>query len=350
MSIHNSNGLIPEWGPQQATMIVWPHITTDWAPWIDDITNTYVQFADIITHYQKLVIICKTPEHESHIQAQLANTSNSFSIQYIHLAYNDTWCRDYGPLSVYREGAVELLDFAFNGWGDKYDATDDNLLCRRLDYASHFSHQLSTIDFHLEGGSIDSNGAGLLLTTSACLLSGTRNNAADKALIESTLSEYLHFKRLLWLDHGSLVGDDTDCHIDNLARFTSPDTVVYAATPNTKDANHHPLAAMEQELQALNQRHNLGLTLIPIAIPEAQFDTATGARLPASYINFVMVNGAVIIPCFDTPQDESALEIFTNLFPDRDIVPIIGNHFIKQFGGPHCASMQLAENTISNKR
>ena len=336
--------MLPEWAPQSATLLVWPHKDTDWEPWLADICSTYVEFASAITRHQPLLIVCKDKDHEAEIRKQL--TTHSHPIYYLNAPYNDTWCRDYAPIAV----QDSLLDFRFNGWGDKYDAQNDDQLSKVIHQQGIFSLPLKPLEFQLEGGSIDTNGNGLLLTTEACLLSGTRNKNLSKSSIEKTLLQTLNCKKVLWLTKGQLIGDDTDSHVDNLARFVTKNTVVYAASFSSDDIHHEPLNAMEEELRSINNDQNLGLTLIPIPIPEPQHDPSTGSQLPGSYINFVFVNGAVIVPVFGVPQDEFALSTFKTLFPTREIIPLTGNHLIKQFGGPHCASMQFPTGTINIDR
>jgi len=298
-------------------------------------------YNNAITRHQPLLIVCRDQQHETEIQDQLG--SSLYPVYFIKAPYNDTWCRDYAPIAV----TESLLDFRFNGWGDKYDAQKDDQLNGLIHQQGWFTAPLRPVDFQLEGGSIDYNGEGLLLTTDACLLSGTRNPGLGKSDIEETLLQTLGCKKILWLSKGSLIGDDTDSHIDNLARFANNNTIIYATPCSPDDIHHEPLAAMEKELRLINNENQLGLTLIPIPLPDPQLDTRTGLRLPGSYINFVLVNGAVIVPTFGTPQDDIALNTFRTLFPTREVIPLTGNHLIKQFGGPHCASMQFPRGTIN---
>lgn len=333
--------MLPEWAPQCATLLVWPHEETDWKPWLADITATYVEFANAITRHQPLLIICKNKKHKTEIQKQL--NLNSYPVYFIDVPYNDTWCRDYAPIATNEA----LLDFRFNGWGEKYEAQDDDRINAALHQQGVFTSPLKRLEFQLEGGSVDCNGEGLLLTTEACLLSGTRNKGASKSDIEEILRQTLDCKKILWLTQGKLMGDDTDSHIDNLARFVDNNTIVYAASFSSDDIHHEPLTAMEEELRAINNDNKLDLTLLPIPIPEPQQDPNTGSQLPGSYINFVLVNDAVIVPTFGVAQDKFALNTFASLFPTREVIPLTGNHLIKQFGGPHCASMQFPAGAIN---
>lgn len=371
-------GLIPEWAPQCATMLVWPHQDTDWgnnpgsksnnksnelqpnkaqpSSLLEDINNTYVDLTHTICRYQPALIICKDTHHEKNIHHQLNNSTPAkmgpkHPVIFVIAPYNDTWCRDSGPLSVYRDDTavpeVELLDFRFNGWGNKYESGLDDLLCHHLSQAGLLNDPMIPIDFGLEGGSIDGNGDGLLLTTKSCLLSNTRNKGLNQSDIEMQLTNYLGCKKILWLSEGKLFGDDTDSHIDNLARFVNPTTIVYANCVTQSDVHYMPLLAMEKELHNLNNENNLGLNLVPIPIPEPIIDCDTGSRLPGSYINFILINNAVIVPSFGVPEDSLALEIYASLFPTRDIQSISSNHLIRQFGGPHCASMQLPRGVLN---
>lgn len=335
--------LLPEWAEQAAVLLAWPHESTDWQPWLAAIQQDYVALAQAIAREVPPVILCQDDAHRDLIRRQLGDGCEHAPILVI-APYNDTWCRDYGPITLGRDGHVALLDFRFNGWGDKYDADLDDSINEAL-AARGLLAPLARLDFELEGGSIETDGQGTLLTTTHCLLDSNRNTHLSPEAIEAFVLEKLGLQRCLWLRRGALVGDDTDSHIDNLARFTSPDTIVYAICHNPEDPHAEHLQAMEAELKAFRQPNGEPYRLHGIHIPEPQYDE-NGKRLPGSYINFLIVNGSVIVPVFNCPQDEQALTTLQQCFPDKRLLPVPGGNLIKQYGGPHCATMQLPKGSI----
>jgi agmatine deiminase len=254
---------------------------------------------------------------------------------------DDSWSRDHGPITVYRNGSPWLLDFRFNGWGGKYRAEQDDALTRRLHGAGVFgATPLQSIDLVLEGGSIENDGVGTLLATSRCLLSPTRNPGLFRADLEATLRELLGIERILWLTHGGLLGDDTDGHIDTLARFCDRETIAYVTCPTQDDPHYAELAAMEQELRSFATVEGRSYRLVPLPLPQAKHDES-GRRLPATYANFLIINGAVLVPVYQDPADAVVLERIASCFPGREVVPIDCVPLIRQFGSLHCVTMQL---------
>lgn len=329
--------LLPEWAEQASVLMAWPHASTDWQPWLAAIEQDYVALAAAIAAEVPPLILCQDEAHQAHIQSLLEGRCPHTPILVI-APYNDTWCRDYGPITLGNGSSMQLLDFCFNGWGDKYDAELDNHINRNL--AEYWPAPLRTIDFELEGGSIETDGRGTLLTTEHCLLGSNRNTDMNRAQIEALVLEQLGLQRALWLSAGALIGDDTDSHIDNLARFCDEQTIAYAVCSDTSDPHHQHLQAMQQQLQAFTQPDGRPYQLEPINIPSPQFDE-NGKRLPGSYINFLILNHSVIVPVFDCPQDQAAIATLQRCFPGKTIRPVPGNNLIKQYGGPHCATMQL---------
>lgn len=337
-----SLSLLPEWAEQAAVLMAWPHESTDWQPWLAAIQQDYVALAAAIAQEVPPIILCQDDAHRQLILQQLGDRCQH-DPHTIIAPYNDTWCRDYGPITLGAAGKVQMLDFCFNGWGDKYDAGLDNQINRSLSQV--WQADLTTLDFELEGGSIETDGQGTLLTTTHCLLDSNRNNDLSDAEIEAYVLEKLGLQRALWLHRGALFGDDTDSHIDNLARFTSADTIVYAICREPGDPHTEHLQAMEAELKAFRQPNGEPYKLHGIHIPEPQYDE-NGKRLPGSYINFLIVNNSVIVPVFDCPQDKAALETLQACFPGKRLLPVPGKNLIKQYGGPHCATMQLPKGTV----
>ena len=340
-----SLALLPEWAEQEAVLLAWPHESTDWQPWLDAIQHDYVALAEAIAREVTPVILCQDETHRDQILQQLDNRCEHAPLLVI-APYNDTWCRDYGPITLGAGTQRRLLDFCFNGWGDKYDADLDNHINRTI--ANLWRTPLHTLDFELEGGSIETDGVGTLLTTTHCLLESNRNRDFSDADIEAFVQDKLGLNRTLWLHRGALLGDDTDSHIDNLARFSSADSIVYAICNDPSDPHYEHLQAMQAELQAFRQPNGEPYRLQAIEIPDAQIDE-NGKRLPGSYINFLIVNGSVIVPIFGCPKDQAALETLQQCFPGKRLLPVPGNNLIRQFGGPHCATMQLPNGTIRLK-
>lgn len=336
--------MMPEWAPQQAVMMAWPHEGTDWEPWLDAIERDYVELAAAIAGEVTPLILCRDVAHKAHIEKLLKGRCAHAPLLVI-APYNDTWCRDYGPVTVSSAGNMQLLDFQFHGWGSKYAAELDNNINQSL--AALWQAPLNTIAYELEGGSIETDGCGTLLTTTHCLLDSNRNKSFTRAQVEKFVLEQLGLERVLWLSEGALIGDDTDSHIDNLARFCDAHTIAYATCSAKDDPHHAPLAKMAEQLQALRKLDGSAYHLVPVELPAPQVDEQ-GKRLPGSYVNFLIVNRSVVVPVFGCPQDAAALNTLQQCFPGRRIVPVPGGNLIRQFGGPHCATMQLPVNTLKS--
>jgi agmatine/peptidylarginine deiminase len=253
---------------------------------------------------------------------------------------DDVWARDHGPITVVADGRLRHLDFTFNGWGGKFESRRDDTLTRRLAELGAWHAPVDTLAFVLEGGAIEVNGAGTLLTTSRCLLSPTRNPGLSRAQIEDALMHYFGVIRVLWLTHGDLLGDDTDGHIDTLARFCNAHTLVYQACTDPQDEHYEELAAMEREVQALTRRNGEPYETVPLPLPAPIFDDE-GRRLPAGYANFLIINGAVLVPVYGAPQDGEALERLRGCFPEREVIGIECRSLIQQSGSLHCVTMQI---------
>ncbi len=333
-----------EWEEQDAILLAWPHAETDWCPLLDEVTAVYLDLVQRISHYQPLIIL--TPEADC-VRRQLETvTTGPHPLHLVPCPTNDTWIRDFGPITRYRRKQTELLDFGFNGWGLKFAADDDNCATRIL--ATHPPLQgcrLHTIGLILEGGSIETDGKGTLLTTSTCLLEKNRNPHLSRHQLEHELRQLLGVKRLLWLDHGWLAGDDTDAHIDTLARLAPGDTILYVRCDDEQDEHFLPLQRMEEQLKSFTTAGGKPFRLLPLPWPQAHYDE--GRRLPATYANFLVINGAVLMPCYQDPADAKALEVVATAFPDRRIIGIDCRTLIKQHGSLHCITMQLPKGALS---
>lgn len=334
--------LIPEFAPQSGVILTWPHRHSDWQHQLAAIEPVYIDIARAVVDREHLLVICYDAEHRQHVQSVLSGAGIVLDrVVFCCIRSNDTWVRDYGPLTILADGRPALQDYVFNAWGGKYNATLDDAVSGSLYAAGLFGTlEYQRLPLVLEGGSIDTDGAGSLLTTSHCLLSPTRNPGLDKPALESALREHLGIERVLWLEHGELAGDDTNAHVDMLARFCDADTIAYAHCPDRADMHFAPLAAMEQELQAFRTLTGAPYRLVPLPLPRAVHNAA-GQRLPASYANFLVINGAVLLPVYEDPADAIALQRLQDCFPGRDIIPINCLPLIQQFGSLHCATMQL---------
>ncbi len=340
LSTHEEKIELPaEWEAQSGILLTWPHAESDWKDNLDEIGEVYLDMCKAISQYEKLLIVCYDKQHKESIE-KLFNDSAIAKDAY-HLSIcktNDTWCRDYGPITVRCDGSLQLQNFIFNSWGNKYNFDLDNAISTHLYKEGCFGvNQFSDCDFILEGGSVESDGHGTILTTSHCLLK--RHPDKSKAEVEDLLEKFLGANIILWLDHGGLSGDDTDSHIDNLARFVNRDTIVYCANDDETNPDYDSLKQMEAELKALKRADGQTYKLIPILMPRnIEHD---GLTLPASYANFLIINQAVLVPVYNMPQDKNALEILQQCFPERRIIGVNATAMIKQFGSLHCASMQL---------
>ena len=332
--------LPPEWAPQSAIQLTWPRPTGDFADWFDAVRANFVQLAVAISRYQPVLI--GTEEDVRALRADLvAAGAVDPNLQLYPVRSNDVWARDHGPVTVLRDGKPVLLDFTFNGWGGKFDAALDNTLTLQLKKLGAFKAPVESTGFVLEGGGIDVDGEGALLTTTRCLLADTRNPQLSKAQIEDELKAKLGVTRVLWLTHGDLIGDDTDGHVDTIARFCNADTIAYQACDDARDAHYEDLKGLEAELQALRQSDGRPYTLVPLPLPLPIHDE-DGKRLPAGYPNFLILNGAVLMPTYgDAATDAEALRRLKPHFPGREVIGLDCRALINQYGSLHCATMQL---------
>lgn len=330
--------LLPEWHPQWGVMIAWPHQDTDWRDILDDADRTYQALAQAILDYQHLLVICRDAAHEQHIRALLGQVEPS-RLHFRQLPFNDTWARDFGPLTVRENGQLIIRDFIFNGWGNKFDAALDNAITGQLKWQV----PVEPVSLVLEGGAVEINSRGQLLTTRYCLLNPNRNPHLDEGALVAHLQQTLGVTEVLWLAHGDLEGDDTDAHIDTLARFCDDDTLAYVQCEDESDSHFAELNAMEKELEAIATEHSF--RLVPLPLPAAQFDD-DGNRLPITYANFLIINGAVLVPTYDCDTDPIALERLQAVFPDRKVIGIPCRTLTIQHGSLHCVTMQLPQGII----
>ncbi len=333
--------LVPETAEQCAILLTWPHRNSAWADSMEAVTAVYLEIARTVVAHEKLLVVCYDPDHAGEVRQACARTGIPLdAINFLPARTNDTWIRDYGPLAVSDGTGLRLLDFVFDGWGRKYPAELDNAVTRKLETEGVFKPSCRRFRLVLEGGSIDTDGQGSLLTTSNCLITNSRNPGYDKAAFERLFAEEMGIQRVLWLDHGELEGDDTDAHIDMLARFCSPHTIAYTQFTDRSDSQFAGLNAMERQLGTFTTLEGRPYQLLPLPLP-APLHSVTGKRLPASYANFLIINGAVLVPVYDDPADTIALERLAGVFPERHVIPVNCLPLIQQYGSLHCATMQL---------
>lgn len=333
-----------EWALQSGVQLTWPHAKTDWAYLLDEVEHCFTNIAREIAAREKLLIV--TPEPEN-VRKQIAGKVNMENVRFTPCDTNDTWARDHGAITMLdADGAVTLLDFTFNGWGLKFAADMDNQITRHLVELGVLSGRyVNRLSFVLEGGSIESDGMGTLLTTSKCLLSRNRNDQLNKADIDEYLRSTFCLQRVLWLDHGYLAGDDTDSHIDTLARFCSPDTIAYVQCIDTNDEHYEALRLMEEQLKTFCTLKGAPYRLLPLPMPDAI--VIDGERLPATYANFLIMNETVLYPTYGQPMNDArAREVLQTAFPKYEIVGIDCQVLIRQHGSLHCVTMQYPVGVI----
>lgn len=335
-----------EWEPCRTVMIAWPHAATDWAYMLDEVEQCYQSLAQAIVEFADLIVV--TPE-PAHVEAMLrAKIGNLCRVIIAETDTNDTWTRDYGPISTISEdgekASVVLNDFCFNGWGLKFAADLDNLVTRKLIFNEILGREAryrNELSFVLEGGSIESDGKGTLLTTRRCLLSPNRNGGLTRHEISRHLKDVLGVTKIHWLDHGALEGDDTDSHIDTLARLAPDDTIIYTGCENPADTHYAELSAMRDEIRALRTAEGRPFNIIELPLPAAIHDE-DGQRLPATYANYLVVNGGVLVPSYGQPKtDRLASLMIGSAYPGKKVVQVDCRALIRQHGSLHCATMQI---------
>ncbi|WP_291952622.1 agmatine deiminase family protein [Campylobacter sp.] len=312
---------IAEWCEQDLLLISLPHKNSDWKFYLEDILKAYEEFIKVVARFQKILLIA--PNEDDFKRFQNINNVDFFQCQ-----TNDTWIRDFGAIDVYEDEKLLALDFTFNAWGDKFQSSLDNAVNSKL-FKSKLQGKLEKVDFILEGGSIDFNGQGVMLTTSACLLNENRNSNLKKDEIEKQLKDIFGLEKIIWLDYGYIRGDDTDSHIDTLARFINEKTIAYCVCEDEKDEHYESLKAMEKELK------QSGYELVGLPIPKPIY--YEGKRLGATYVNFVFINGALIVPTYNDENDKIVIDKLQKICKDREVIGVDARVFLRQNGSLHCS-------------
>lgn len=334
-----------EWESQSAILIAWPHRDTDWGARLVEVEMTYVALSAAITARQHLVVCVADTGLENRVRSLFNDAGVDLGrVHFQTLPYDDTWLRDSGPITLREGGGYRLLDFHFTAWGGKFEAgQDDQIVATLADRGLFRAARRERIDFALEGGGIETDGQGTLLSTWTCL--HERHPELSRAELTRKLQDWLRQDRTLWLDHGYLEGDDTDAHIDTLARFAAPDAIVYQGCDDPGDSHYAELQAMAAELRDFRTRDGQPYRLFEL--PWAQPILDDGRRLAASYANFLIVNGAVLMPAYGDDADHRASAVLGEAFPDHQIVPINCRPLIWQNGSLHCITMQLPEGLLA---
>lgn len=347
MRMTHNYRLPPEWAPQSSVMLTWPRSDGDWSPDYASVERCHTQLASEISKHEQVLITCMDAAHADKIRRMVKAVGGRPERLHLYaLPSNDAWARDHGPITVLKDGRPTLLDFVFNGWGAKYPHQDDNRITQALHARGAFgATPLESYELVLEGGSIEVDGEGTLLTTESCLLNPNRNPMLNRAQIEAQLRRRLGVDRFLWLKQGAIDGDDTDGHIDTLARFCDARTIAYQACDDRNDPHYSDLQAMAAELRALRRKDGEPYALLPLPWPQAIHDR-TGRRLPATYANFLIINGAVLVPTYNDAADAAALAALQPAFPGREIVPVMCRPLIYQYGSLHCVTMQLPSGIV----
>lgn len=343
--MRTSDARLPaEWEPQSAVLIAWPHADTDWAERLADVEDTYVALVAAIVRFEPAVVCVADEALEARARRRLGDAGVDLGrVRFVRTEYDDTWLRDSGPITLRTGAGLRLLDFRFTGWGGKFEASRDDALVESLEAAGLFANAERTpVQFALEGGAIDTDGAGTLLTTWECL--SKRHPGATRDELSAKLADWLAQDRVLWLEHGFLEGDDTDAHVDTLARFASADAIVFQGCDDPQDTHWPHLRAMADELAALRTQDGRPYRLFEL--PWAKPILDEGRRLAASYANFLVVNGAVLMPAYGDEADARAQAMMREAFPDREIVAVPCRPLIWQNGSLHCITMQLPEGVV----
>lgn len=334
-----------EWEKQDAILLAWPKPSAGWEHHYNRVQDDYATLVATILRYEPVILCIHPDDHRSDIENRIAaKRIPLYPLTIVELDGDDSWARDFGPISIETGSTPGLLDFQFNGWGKKYPSEKDNQVSPSL-ARTGLIQAPETLPLVMEGGSLESNGDGMLMTTSRCLLHKDRNPHYAKSDYEQYFLKHMGIQKTLWLDHGWLAGDDTDGHIDNLARFVNENAVVYTHCSDADDEHFPELDQMRQELESFKNLEGEPLKLVSLPFPTPCY-SEHNERLPASYANFLIINDAVLCPVYDVMEDDEALQTLQRLFPDRTVEAVPARHFIHQGGSVHCLSMQLLRGTV----
>lgn len=338
--------LAPEWARQDAVILIWPHPNSDWLEQLNAIEKTYVELSRYISRYQKLVLITYNEAHQQNIEDLLSkHCVEQENIIFLDITTDDTWVRDFGPIYVESNNDLKMLNFTFNAWGGKYSHQHDNA------FNSIFKQKINNhitsldIDFVLEGGNLEVNSQSVLLSSSSCFKRSTTEILINTEFIETKFHEWFGCEKTLWINDVVLAGDDTGGHIDTLVRFCKDDVIAYTAQGHHADPNSEHLQTLEHQIKMLHNDEPSISEIVPLPCPLPIFKNSN--QLPATYANFLITNKQVFVPVFNDKQDNNSLKIIDDLFPSREIIDIESNALIQQYGGIHCATMQIPHGSLS---
>lgn len=337
-----------EWAPQDAVLLTWPHPATDWAESLTEVEQVFIELARVISQRQTLILLCHNEFLQSRLQKILPEAQVQMHRTYLlQIPNNDSWARDHGPITVYNQAGETLwLNFEFTGWGNKFDARLDNQINGRLFGASMVkTTALESVDLVLEGGAIETDGQGLFLANENCLLHANRHPNLQKAQLEQRLSELFGIQKFLWLQQPPLCGDDTDGHIDTLARLTPTGAILYVSCDDSNDHHYPQLAQLKTQLEALTDLEGHPFELLALPLPAAKHDKQ-GNRLPASYANYLLINGALLMPVYQDVADDVAKAVLQKAHPAHEIIGIDCLPLIRQGGSLHCVTMQFPRGVL----
>lgn len=334
-----------EWEDHETVMMAWPHAGTDWNYMLEEARECFFNIISAIAENETVLLVGPEPPGKEY-QKRLYEKGLTGKVRFLHIPTDDTWARDFGPITVENsDGSLTALDFTFNGWGGKFPAGKDNKVNSAAS-AVGVIENLRPVDFVLEGGSIESDGRGTLLTTSRCLLAPTRNPDMDRREIEVFLKKQLGADHILWLEHGALAGDDTDSHVDTLARLAPEDTIIYCGPGDEEDPNNEELVLMREEIRALRTREGNPFNLIELPLPTPIYD-ADGMQLPATYANYLVAPHHIYLPVYGQPaKDKLAEQMLKIAYPEHEIICIDCRALIQQHGSLHCVTMQIPKPSL----
>ena len=337
--------MLAEWERTEYLLVALPNSATDWEYILEEAREQYGRLLNaFVKAGQKVLVLCRDRSEV----ISMTGGENELIIP-VEIPYNDTWTRDYGPLTVEKEDRIRVLDFGFNGWGLKFSSDRDNLVNLNLNLKKIFSERSysNQRDFELEGGSVETDGAGTLLTTTRCLTSPNRNGGKGKGELNEILLQRLGMDHILWLDYGYLAGDDTDSHIDTLARLAPGNTILFVGCRNMDDEHFEELLKMRAQLSMFKNKTGEPYNLVELPMPDPIFDE-NGDRLPATYANYLVCNDFIFMPTYgQSANDQLACQTIRIAYPDHKVIPVDCTVLIKQHGSLHCATMQIPYGVIS---
>jgi len=337
---------LPEWAPQEAVLMALPNKDTDWNYILPEAQQQYIRIIKALTdECVNVVLLCKNAK-----EAELLFTDcRQENLSYVEIPYNDTWTRDYGPITVVKDDRLRALDFGFNGWGLKFAADKDNLVNLRLSEKLILASSVyrNERDFILEGGSVETDGEGTILTTTRCLCSPNRNGGLSKSEVADKLYRMLGASHILFLDYGALEGDDTDSHIDTLARMAPGNIILFTGCRNIDDCHFEELLKMRAQLSMFRNAYGEPFNLIELPLPDPVYDE-DGTRLPATYANFLVTDNVIFMPTYNQPNNDTlAIQTVRIAYPDHKVVGVDCRTLTKQHGSLHCATMQIPKNLFN---